>query len=146
MTRGAGQGKRTFYGEIKLRTSRRTELVEITAEVEKVAASAGIDAGVCQLYVPHTTAGVIVNENDDPAVARDIEATLDRLVSRDAGYRHLEGNADAHVKSALMGVSALVFVEQGRLALGRWQGIFFCEFDGPRDRRVRVRIVADPAE
>lgn len=146
MKQGTGRAGRTFSGEVKLRSSRRSELVEITADVEKALASSGVADGVCYLYVPHTTAGVIVNENDDPAVARDIESTLDRLVPRDAGYRHLEGNADAHVKSSLAGVSAVVFVENGRLALGRWQGVFFCEFDGPRDRKVRVKIVADPAE
>jgi len=138
--------RRVRTSEVALRTSRRSELVDITAEIEKAVAASGIADGLCCLFVPHTTAGVIVNENDDPAVARDIAATLDRLVPREARYEHQEGNADAHVKSALTGVSATVPVERGRLALGRWQGIFFCEFDGPRDRRVRVSIVADPSE
>lgn len=146
MKQGIGRAGRTFAGEIALRSSRRSELVEITADVEKAVTASGITDGVCYLFVPHTTAGVIVNENDDPAVARDIEKTLDRLVPRGAGYEHLEGNADAHVKSSLMGVSTMVLLERGKLALGRWQGIFFCEFDGPRDRRVRVKIVADPSE
>ena len=146
MKQGIGRAGRTFTGEVALRTSRQSELVEITADVEKAVAASGIADGVCYLFVPHTTAGVIVNENDDPAVARDIEATLNRLVPRGAAYEHLEGNANAHGKSALTGVSAMVFLERGKLALGRWQGIFFCEFDGPRDRRVRVKIVADPAE
>lgn len=146
MKQGTGRAGRTFTGEVAVRTSQRSELVEITADVEKAVAASGIADGVCYLFVPHTTAGVIVNENDDPAVARDIEKTLTRLVPRGAGYEHLEGNADAHVKSSLAGVSAMVFVERGRLALGRWQGVFFCEFDGPRDRRVRVKIVADPTE
>jgi secondary thiamine-phosphate synthase enzyme len=146
MKQGIGRAGRAYAGEFAVRTSRRSELVEITAEVERAVAASGITEGVCYLFVPHTTAGVIVNENDDPAVARDIEKTLDRLVPRSAGYEHLEGNADAHVKSSLVGVSAMVFVERGRLALGRWQGVFFCEFDGPRDRRVRVKIAADPAE
>jgi secondary thiamine-phosphate synthase enzyme len=143
---GTGRAGRVYAGEFAVRTSRRSELVEITADVEKSVAVSGVSEGVCYLFVPHTTAGVIVNENDDPAVARDIEKTLDRLVPHGAGYEHLEGNADAHVKSSLVGVSAMVFVERGRLALGRWQGVFFCEFDGPRDRRVRVKIVADPSE
>jgi secondary thiamine-phosphate synthase enzyme len=146
LKQGIGRAGRTFAGEIALRTSRRSELVEITADVEKAVAASGIADGVCYLFVPHTTAGVIVNENDDPAVARDIERTLDRLVPRGAGYEHLEGNADAHVKSSLIGVSTIVLLERGQLALGRWQGLFFCEFDGPRDRRVRVKIVADPSE
>lgn len=146
MKQGIGRAGRTFSGEVALRTSRQSEVVEITADVEKAVAASGIADGVCYLFVPHTTAGVIVNENDDPAVARDIEATLDRLVPRGSGYEHLEGNADAHVKSALTGVSAMLLLDRGKLALGRWQGIFFCEFDGPRDRRVRVKIVADPSE
>lgn len=99
--------------------------------------------GVCHLYVSHTTAGVIVNEHDDPDVGRAIEAVLDRLVPRDAGYRHAEGNSDSHIKASLTGTSETVFIDGGKLALGRWQGIFFCEFDGPRRREIRVRIVED---
>jgi secondary thiamine-phosphate synthase enzyme len=131
---------------LTVRTSRHTELADITAEVERMVAASGISSGVCYLTVPHTTAGIIINENDDPDVARDIEATLERLAPAGAGYRHREGNADAHIKSALVGVSQVVFIEAGRLALGRWQGIFFCEFDGPRQRQVRLKLVPDPAE
>ena len=137
-------GGRAFESELGVRTPRRSVLVEITAEVEKAVADSGIARGVCHLFVPHTTAGVLVNENDDPAVARDIVAVLERLAPPSGSYEHREGNADAHVKSTLVGVAATVFVEDGRLALGRWQGIFFCEFDGPRERRVRVKIVPDP--
>jgi len=96
------------------------------------------------LYVPQTTAGIAINEGDDPAVARDIEAALDRLIARDAGYKHLEGNSDSHIKTALTGSSEMVHIENGRLAIGRWQAIFFCEFDGPRSREVRIKIVPDP--
>lgn len=128
---------------LTVRSARRTHLVDITREVDRLVRDSGISAGICHLYCPHTTAGLTVNEGDDPDVARDIEATLERLVPRDAGYRHYEGNADSHVKSTLVGVSAAVPVEGGRLALGRWQAIFFCEFDGPRERTVRVRITAD---
>jgi secondary thiamine-phosphate synthase enzyme len=124
-------------------TSRHTELKDITAEVQRIVQESGCASGVCCLYVPHTTAGVTINEGDDPAVARDIEAAFDRAVPRDALYKHLEGNADSHVKTALTGVSAIVFIEHGRLALGRWQAIFFCEFDGPRSREVRVKIIPD---
>ena len=106
--------------------------------------SSPIANGVCRLYVPHTTAGLTINEGDDPDVARDIEGTLDRLVPRDAAYKHYEGNADSHVKSTLVGVSQTVLIEAGRLALGRWQAIFFCEFDGPRSREVHLKIQADP--
>ena len=146
MKQGTSRAGRSFTAELTVRTTQQSELVEITADVEKSVVASGIADGVCYLFVPHTTAGLIVNENDDPAVARDIEKTLTRLVPRGAGYEHLEGNADAHVKSSLTGVSAMVLVERGRLALGRWQGVFFCEFDGPRDRRVRLKIVADPTE
>ncbi len=131
---------------LEVKTTRRTELVDITAEVAKLVAASGVQQGVCHLYVPHTTAGITINENDDPDVARDIEAALDRLVPKDARYRHHEGNADSHVKSTLTGVSQTVHIEDGRLALGRWQGIFFCEFDGPRRRQVRMKIVRDSTE
>ena len=130
---------------LEIKTARRTQLVDITAEVEKLVAASGVVYGVCHLYVPHTTAGVTINEADDPDVARDIEATLDRLVPHGGSYRHAEGNADSHIKSTLTGVSQSVLIEEGRLALGRWQGIFFCEFDGPRHRQLRVKIVPDPA-
>jgi secondary thiamine-phosphate synthase enzyme len=98
---------------------------------------------MCLLYVPHTTAGVLINEGDDPAVARDIEAAFDRLVPRDAGYKHLEGNADSHIKTAMADTSASVWIENRRLALGRWQSIFFAEFDGPRTRELHVKVVHD---
>lgn len=99
--------------------------------------------GVCHLYVSHTTAGVMINEHDDPDVARDIEIALDELVPRNDDYRHAEGNSDSHIKTALVGSSETVFIENGKLALGRWQGIFFCEFDGPRRRELQLRIVPD---
>ena len=130
-------------GKLSLRTSRRTELVNITAEVAGVIARSGVRDGVCHVYVPHTTAGVIINEGYDPDVARDIEATLDRLVPRDAGYRHAEGNSDSHIKAALVGSSQSVLVQSGRPLLGHWQAIFFCEFDGPREREVLIRVSAD---
>jgi secondary thiamine-phosphate synthase enzyme len=129
---------------LELKTTRRTELVDITSEVARLVAESGVGRGVCHVCVPHTTAGLTVNENDDPAVARDIEAVLDRLAPKDGGYQHREGNADAHVKSTLIGVSQTLLVEEGRLLLGRWQAIFFCEFDGPRERQVRVKVVPDP--
>lgn len=129
---------------LTVRTARRTQLVDMTAEVQELVAESRVVSGVCHLYVPHTTAGLTINENDDPDVPRDIEAALDRLVPEQGPYKHYEGNADSHIKSALIGVSQTVQIEQGRLALGRWQAIFFCEFDGPRQRQVRVKIVPDP--
>ena len=129
---------------LTLRTSRRTELKNVTAEVEKLVRAAGCANGVCYLYVPHTTAGVIVNEGYDPDVARDMEGALDRLVPDNPQFRHSEGNSDSHIKTALVGSSEAIFVADGRLALGRWQQIFFAEFDGPRSRELHVKIVADP--
>lgn len=135
---------RAITASLAVKSARRTHLLDITREVEKLVREAGVGAGMCHLYCPHTTAGITVNEGDDPDVARDIEATLDRLAPKDAGYKHYEGNADSHVKTTLVGVSAAVPIEGGKLALGRWQAIFFCEFDGPRERTVRVRVVPDP--
>ncbi len=132
---------RTHVLEVK--STRRTQLVNITAEVARLVRESGVMQGSCRLYVPHTTAGITINESDDPAVARDIETALDRLVPRSASYQHREGNADSHIKSTLTGVSGTVFIEGGQLALGRWQGIFLCEFDGPRQREVHVKIVPD---
>lgn len=129
--------------KLRVKTSRRTELVNITAQVAKIIAGSGVQEGVCQIYVPHTTAGVIINEGYDPDVVRDLETALDRLVPRDAGYLHAEGNSDSHVKVALVGTSQSVFVASNRPVLGRWQAIFFCEFDGPREREVLVRVSRD---
>ena len=128
---------------LQVKTTRRTELLDITREVQRAVRDAGVKSGVCHLYVPHTTAGITINENADPDVPRDIEAAMDRLVPKDGPYKHHEGNADAHIKSTLTGVSQSVDIEGGELQLGRWQGIFFCEYDGPRHREVRLRIVRD---
>lgn len=126
-----------------MRTSQRTQLLDVTREVQEAVTRSRVAGGLCHLYVPHTTAAVTINENDDPDVARDIEAALDRLVPPGGAYRHREGNADAHIKSTLVGVSRSVAIEGGRLVLGRWQAIFFCEFDGPRQRELRVTVVPD---
>jgi len=129
---------------LSIQTSRRTELKNVTAEIEAVVRESGCVDGVCHVYVPHTTAGVLINEGDDPAVARDIEATLDRLIPHRGNYEHAEGNSDSHIKTALVGSSETVPIENGRLALGRWQAIFLAEFDGPRTRDLRVKVVPDP--
>jgi len=134
------------HQRLEVKTERRTQLVDITSEVEAAVGKSGCAEGTCTVYVPHTTAGVIINEGDDAAVARDIEATLDRLVPRSARYEHAEGNSDAHIKTALTASSAVVMIEDGKLLLGRWQGIFFCEFDGPCNREVWVKISPDAAE
>lgn len=136
---------RSLTRRLEIRTARHTELKNITAEVGRFIVESGCRSGICHVYVPHTTAGVIINEGDDPDVARDIETTFDRLIPHEGNYRHGEGNSDSHIKTALTGSSATVFIEGGRLALGRWQAIFFCEFDGPRRREVMLKIVPDPA-
>jgi secondary thiamine-phosphate synthase enzyme len=124
--------------QISVTTHGRTEFVDITRDVEKVLRELDIEEGSVTVFVPHTTAGITINEHADPDVVADIADVLDRLVPWRGGYRHGEGNAAAHVKASLMGSSVRVLVEGGRLALGTWQGIFLCEFDGPRSRRVWV--------
>jgi len=119
----------------------RTELVDITEKVCDVVAQSKVSSGMCFVYVPHTTAAVAVNESYDSDVARDITETLSKLVPHRAGYAHSEGNADAHIKATMVGSCQAIPVEEGRLALGRWQGVFFCEFDGPRQRRVNVQVM-----
>jgi secondary thiamine-phosphate synthase enzyme len=108
--------------------------------VERVVAGSGVASGVCYVYVPHTTAGVTINEHADPDVAADLECVFDRLVPRSGAYRHAEGNTDSHAKAVMVGTSQVIFVESGKLVLGTWQGIFLCEFDGPRERKVFVRV------
>jgi len=128
---------------LHVKTDRRTQLLDVTALVQKAVASSGVANGICYLYVPHTTAAITINECADPDVARDVEGALDRLVPAGGLYRHSEGNSDSHVKSALVGASQIIHVEGGKLVLGRWQGVFLCEFDGPRERRLQVKVVAD---
>ena len=143
MSAGSSKARPAPAGELTVRTERRTQLLDVTAAVAKMVQDSGVHSGICYLYVPHTTAGVIINENADPDVTADMEAALGRLVPKDAIYRHAEGNSDSHIKTALVGTSATIFISGGQLELGRWQGIFFCEFDGPRSRRLRVKIVSD---
>lgn len=126
---------------LRVKTGRRTQLLDVTGLVERAVKASGIASGVCYVYVPHTTAGVTINEHADPDVATDLEGVFDRLVPLSGAYRHTEGNSDSHAKATLVGSSQLVFVEDGKLALGRWQGIFLCEFDGPRERRVYVKVI-----
>src|ERR1700680_5073481 len=121
---------------LRVKTRRRTQLVDVTTAVERVVTKSGVASGICYVYVPHTTAGVAINEHADPDVATDLEGVFDRLVPHLGAYRHGEGNTDSHAKAVLVGASQVIFVEEGKLVLGRWQGIFFCEFDGPRERRA----------
>jgi secondary thiamine-phosphate synthase enzyme len=123
-------------------TKRRSQLEDVTERVQQVVASSGVDEGICYVVVPHTTAGVTVNEAADPAVVHDMLNYLDELVPTDASFLHAEGNSDAHIKAALVGHSAVVPIEGGELVLGTWQGIYLAEFDGPRPRTVMVKVVA----
>ena len=128
---------------LRVRTDRRTQLLDVTRDVQSIVTKSGVQQGICYVYVPHTTAGVTINEHADPDVASDFEGIMDRLIPRGGPYRHAEGNSDSHAKTVLTGSSQLIFIESGRLVLGRWQGIFFCEYDGPRERAMQVKVVAD---
>jgi len=126
--------------EIRVSTSSHTELVDITTDVQRAVSESGVQDGVCHIYVPHTTAGVTINENADPSVREDILMELNRVIPLQDNYKHLEGNSAAHIKASIVGSSETIPVERGRLVLGTWQGIFFCEFDGPRSRRVLTKV------
>jgi len=128
---------------ISIETKSRVDFQDITPKIQDVVASGGVESGVCHVFVPHTTAGITVNEHADPSVVQDIAAQLETMVPQHAGYRHLEGNAPAHIKASLVGSSVSLLVDNGRLVLGTWQGVFFCEFDGPRRRSVLVKVVPD---
>ena len=132
-------GGKKMPASISIKTGTRIDMVDITSQVQKEVLNTGINDGICVVYVPHTTAGITVNEGADPAVCQDIIRKLNELVPPDDGYRHMEGNADSHIKASIMGSSVTVLVENGRLVLGTWQKIFFCEFDGPRTRKVYVK-------
>ena len=126
---------------LSVKTRATTELVDLTSEINRVVQKSGVDQGLCMLYVPHTTAAVTINESADPSVKSDMLMILNRIIPWEADYRHLEGNSAAHIKTTLVGSSELIAIENQQLVLGTWQGIFFCEFDGPRNRKLQVRIV-----
>jgi len=128
---------------INVKTSSRTEFIDITSDVKQFVNESGIKDGVCYVYIPHTTAGVTINEGADPAVVKDILSTLNKLIPQNAGYLHMEGNSDAHIKTSLMGPSQAILIEGGKLLLGTWQAIFFCEFDGARSRKVLIKVMGN---
>jgi secondary thiamine-phosphate synthase enzyme len=129
--------------QLRVKTNSRTELVDITLGVQRLVAESGVRSGVCHIFVPHTTSGITINENSDPNVGRDILKEMNNVIPFEDHYGHNEGNSAAHIKSSIIGVSKAVIVDEGRLALGTWQAVFFCEFDGPRDRRVIVKVMKD---
>ncbi len=127
---------------INVKTSKRTEFVNITSDVQKIVKESGVKSGVCHVYVPHTTAGVTINEGADPSVVRDMQVFFNKLVPHKGDYMHMEGNSDAHIKTSIVGPSQVIIIDDGKLLLGTWQAIFFCEFDGARNRRVNVKIIS----
>ena len=126
---------------INVKSRARTEFIDITEKVQEVLKDTGISSGICNIFVPHTTAAITVNEGADPTVQRDIQMFLNRMVPFEGDYQHREGNSSAHIKATLIGVSQMFLIDEGRLVLGTWQSIFFCEFDGPRHRRVALKII-----
>ncbi|GAB4341451.1 MAG: secondary thiamine-phosphate synthase enzyme YjbQ [Calditrichia bacterium] len=129
--------------KLSVKTASRTEMVDITREVQKLLERENFVSGLCTIFVPHTTAGVTINENADPSVVRDILMETNKVIPFEDGYHHGEGNSAAHIKSSLFGPSLVLLVENGRLQLGTWQGVYFCEFDGPRHRQAWVKLLAD---
>ncbi len=126
----------------QVKTTTQTEFIDITHSVQKAVQKAGMRDGICIIFIPHTTAAVTINENADPSVIQDIVMELNKIVPFEDPYRHMEGNSPAHIKASLVGCSEIVFVESGKLVLGTWQGIFFCEFDGPRNRKVHIKVIS----
>ena len=129
--------------EFSVRTRTRTEFLDISAQVSKIVQESRVQDGLAVVFVPHTTAAVTINENADPSVQDDLLADLNRLIPFAGPYQHSEGNSAAHIKSSLVGPSETLLIDNGRLALGTWQGVYFCEFDGPRTRKVWVKIISD---
>jgi secondary thiamine-phosphate synthase enzyme len=127
----------------QVRTSTQTEFIDITLSVQEAVKKTGVEDGICIIFIPHTTAAVTINENADPSVVQDIVMELNKMVPFKDQYHHMEGNSPAHIKTSLVGCSQIVFIESGKLVLGTWQGIFFCEFDGPRNRKVYVKMIPD---
>lgn len=129
--------------KLQVGTSKNVQMIDITRQVNEKIQASGIMSGLCTVYIPHTTAGITINENADPDVVRDMTTALNKLVPFEDGYHHFEGNSAAHIKSSMMGFSQQLIIDQGRLVLGTWQGLYFCEFDGPRTRQVIVKIMSD---
>jgi len=130
-----------MFEVLELSTSKKTDLIDITGEISAAVSRARIENGLCYIHIPHSTAGITINENADPTVKSDIDSKLNRMVPRNEGYTHPEGNSDSHIKSSIIGTTLTLIVEKGSLILGTWQGIYFCEFDGPRDRMIYIKTI-----
>ncbi|MGH9431460.1 MAG: secondary thiamine-phosphate synthase enzyme YjbQ [Terriglobia bacterium] len=128
---------------LQIETRSRVEFKDMTALIEAAIRGSGIEEGLCHVFTPHTTAAILINENDDWSLQKDFDDYLGRLAPRDGEYHHNDGNCDAHLKAATLGCSKTLMIDKGKLVLGRWQGVFYCEFDGPRRREVRLKIVSD---
>ncbi|MFZ5990099.1 MAG: secondary thiamine-phosphate synthase enzyme YjbQ [Bacillota bacterium] len=126
---------------LKVKTPARTAMVDITSKVREIVSRSGVKSGICIVFVPHTTAGITINENADPDVVSDILMEVNKIIPFEDGYDHMEGNSSAHIKASLFGFSQQIIIEGGELMLGTWQGIYFCEFDGPRNREVYVNVL-----
>jgi secondary thiamine-phosphate synthase enzyme len=129
--------------KLEVETLAHVQFKDITSDIQELVASSGVQNGLCQIFVMHTTAAILINENDDPAFTKDLDDFLVRLAPPDKAYHHNDGNCDSHLKASLIGCTKTLLVENGRPVLGRWQGIYLCEFDGPRRRELRIKIVAD---
>ncbi len=134
---------RNQHHSLQIETQSRVEFKDITAQIERLIEKSGIQSGQCHVFVPHTTAAILINENYDPALRQDIADFLKRLAPPNADYQHNDGNCDSHLKAAVIGASKTLLIENHRLVLGRWQGVYFCEFDGPRRRDLHVKLVSD---
>jgi len=129
--------------KLNVNTSEHTQMLDITSAVQKAVSDSGVKSGICTVFIPHTTAAVTINENADPDVVRDFTMEINKIVPWTDGYRHIEGNSAAHLKASIIGFSEQIIIENGRLVLGTWQGIYFCEYDGPRRRNVYIKLSAD---
>lgn len=139
----AVEGLRARHYLVEVQTRSRVEFADVTPIIHKHLAESGVQSGVCHLYTPHTSAALLIQENDDPSLRKDLDRFLSELAPRDRSYHHNDGNCDAHLKASLIGCSKTLLIENAQLLLGRWQGVFFCEFDGPRSRELHIKIVAD---
>lgn len=132
-----------MFVQIEVQSRNKVDFLDITDQIQSAVGDTDVQEGICFIYCPHTTAGIVLNENWDPSVEKDLTMLLDRMVPQDLSYRHGEGNSPAHIKSVLVGSDHFIFIRQGKLKMGRWQGIFFADFDGPRRRNVWLRVIRD---